>query len=450
MSLADCASTFARRGFLEGFYGKPWTTAQRREMIALMAAHGMNTYFYAPKDDPFHRECWDTLYYDAKLADLGDLVRYTQNCAVDFVYCIAPGLTMRFSVEECYANLLQKLAQVFQLGVRHFGLLLDDIPPELQDENDILQFGDTANAHAALVSKLHTDLLRWSTDIYFIVCPMQYHGRGHEDYIARFGSAIPPQVDIFWTGRNICAETLESEDAISFAKHTKHQPFYWDNYPVNDAEMFQEMHLGPITGRDQDLYAYSAGYACNGMEYFECCKIPFITIAAYLRDPKNYVPAVAWDRAMEEIIGGEFHKKLILFTEQLTTSCLKQQNGPRMVEATESAMTAHYFGETEKALAIMRSFCADLQETKSYLAKWKHPLVSELQKWIKKFNQYCDIFSLAVDCYANPAEKLIAGKLAKNMQAYNDSATVLTEFAFRAFVEKILERSGFDENSSDS
>ena len=44
--------SFQRRGYLEGFYGKPWTDAQRRDMIALMAAHGMNTYAYGAKDDP--------------------------------------------------------------------------------------------------------------------------------------------------------------------------------------------------------------------------------------------------------------------------------------------------------------------------------------------------------------------------------------------------------------
>ena len=31
-------------------------------MLNLMSFYGMNTYYYAPKDDPYHRDKWDELY----------------------------------------------------------------------------------------------------------------------------------------------------------------------------------------------------------------------------------------------------------------------------------------------------------------------------------------------------------------------------------------------------
>ena len=45
-------------GVVEGFFGRPWTHSQRLFVIRLIASLGMNTYIYAPKEDPRHREEW--------------------------------------------------------------------------------------------------------------------------------------------------------------------------------------------------------------------------------------------------------------------------------------------------------------------------------------------------------------------------------------------------------
>lgn len=47
---------FAERGYIEGFYGSPWSFETRKSTLKMMAEYGMNTYYYAPKDDPYHRE----------------------------------------------------------------------------------------------------------------------------------------------------------------------------------------------------------------------------------------------------------------------------------------------------------------------------------------------------------------------------------------------------------
>ena len=44
-------------GVIEGFYGEPWSLAERFELFDWMAAWGLNTYLYAPKDDLKHRTC---------------------------------------------------------------------------------------------------------------------------------------------------------------------------------------------------------------------------------------------------------------------------------------------------------------------------------------------------------------------------------------------------------
>ncbi|TGV13625.1 beta-N-acetylglucosaminidase, partial [Mesorhizobium sp. M00.F.Ca.ET.186.01.1.1] len=39
---------FAVRGVIEGFYGTPWTHAERLDMIDFLHRHDYNAYFYSP------------------------------------------------------------------------------------------------------------------------------------------------------------------------------------------------------------------------------------------------------------------------------------------------------------------------------------------------------------------------------------------------------------------
>lgn len=49
-------------GVVEGFYGMPWEVSQRHMLFATMVSLGLNAYMYAPKDDPYHRTFWRSLY----------------------------------------------------------------------------------------------------------------------------------------------------------------------------------------------------------------------------------------------------------------------------------------------------------------------------------------------------------------------------------------------------
>src|SRR5579875_607546 len=41
------------KGIVEGFYGKPWSQAERINMFTFMAHNHFSTYVYAPKDDRY-------------------------------------------------------------------------------------------------------------------------------------------------------------------------------------------------------------------------------------------------------------------------------------------------------------------------------------------------------------------------------------------------------------
>src|SRR3954465_7411283 len=145
------SSPFAVRGVIEGFYGPPWTHEQRLELLPLLAARGMNTVVYGPEDDLRVRPHWRQPGGGDDRQRIAALARVSASNGLTFVYCISPGLSIEYSSEADVAALLAKLESVAALGVSHFGLLLDDIPLELQHPRDRAAYRDLVEAHASLV-----------------------------------------------------------------------------------------------------------------------------------------------------------------------------------------------------------------------------------------------------------------------------------------------------------
>ena len=58
----DEAPKFKVRGYIEGFYGRPWSKETRKAMLEYAVSYGANTHYYAPKDDPYHRKLWREEY----------------------------------------------------------------------------------------------------------------------------------------------------------------------------------------------------------------------------------------------------------------------------------------------------------------------------------------------------------------------------------------------------
>lgn len=383
------APSFAVRGYIEGFYGTPWEQSKRLSVLSLMAQHAMNTYFYAPKDDPYHRKLWRKPYPENELNTLKELLSAAKENFVNFVWCIAPGLDIQYSSDKEFALLIDKINQLHDAGVSSFALLLDDISEELIFQEDKNIYSETVNAHVDLINKLYNELKKIDNGIHLTVCPTLYHGKGNEYYISKLGKNIPANVSLFWTGRDICSREITSLEAISFIENTHHKPLYWDNYPVNDMAMHFEMHLGPIIGRDKDLHKYSEGIIFNCMEYAECSKIPLITASDYLWNSEIYEPEKSWENAIKEVIGPEKSECFIAFADNLRISCLMDENAGRLKKL--------FFGKANKddiTNHINRMYSAVC------FLKTDTPICVELKNWSEKFFIACDIISLLLKYFS--------------------------------------------------
>ena len=428
---------FAKRGYIEGFYGNPWSHKNRRMMLELMSFYGMNTYYYAPKDDPYHRDKWDELYPEKELSQLSELSDFCKEKFVDFHFCIAPGLSMRYSSEEDFGKLVCKANQLYGIGIRNFGLLLDDIPENLYFEQDKVVFdGEAVNAHVYLSNKFYDYLKQLNPDCKLTVCPLQYHGKGDEYYISKLGQGLSGGINIFWTGKNICSQEITVREAVIFENSTNRKPLYWDNFPVNDAEMQNEMHIGYIDGRERDLYRYSEGVISNTMEYCLSSRIPLLTVCDYLWNPVAYNGYESWLKACE-IILGEQKDILMPFFDNLLTSCFKVENSPLLNACLNSAQQKFFGGDMFGAYADIAEYIEKLSVCCQHLETVDNPMLTELVPWANKQKIALELIISAVGILGDNSEENKA-KTRELLKKYLNHPKTLCDFSLQAFAERML------------
>src|SRR4051812_1673502 len=84
-------------GVVEGFYGKPWSRAERLELFGWMRDWGLKTYLYAPKDDLHHRAIWRQRYEPEQAEELRKLTAACREHGIRFIYALGPGLDLSYS-----------------------------------------------------------------------------------------------------------------------------------------------------------------------------------------------------------------------------------------------------------------------------------------------------------------------------------------------------------------
>jgi len=392
------AEAFALRGVIEGFYGPPWSHAVRQDMLHFLALHGFNAFFYAPKDDEYLRERWQEPHPYEQLHQLTELNQLASRLQLAFYYCLSPGLSMQYANQMHLELLLAKYQRMFAAGVRQFGLFFDDIPFELMHEGDRHRFAHLAEAHCYVTERVWQQLRNWSGENRLVVCPTAYFGMPADPYIAYLGANLPAGVEMFWTGRFVCSPFLTEGDALTFVQATGRKPLIWDNYPVNDLAMNNELHIGPLQHRDPRLYRYARGFVANAMELAESSKIPLITIADYLKTPETYEPLKSWERAVREVAGEADAQPFLRFADNVQSSFLQEQESPGLLEAFMRVRFHFFQGDTAQAVVILRELFREMEQTAHYLLERmeNQRLAAEVRRWVRKYLQWARVGQAAV------------------------------------------------------
>ena len=238
-------------GYIEGYYGKLLAWENRKLIIKSLSKNKMNTYFYAPKEDIYHRLCWRKKYNEKWRMDFKNFVQFGKLNDVQVIAGIAPGLDFNFkelkngfkSEKTDFQYLLKKATQLLKDGASSIALMLDDIPNNFKNKfgTDISE----GTYHAILANRLAKKL---EQNIFFV--PRIYADELIKDdpfYLRDLGRTLNNKIKIFYCGKDVVARTYKNYEKIK--KILSNEIIIWDNFYANDY-CPRRFFIGPTNGRE--------------------------------------------------------------------------------------------------------------------------------------------------------------------------------------------------------
>ncbi|XP_048486541.1 protein O-GlcNAcase isoform X2 [Plutella xylostella] len=289
-------------GVVEGFYGRPWTTEQRKDLFQKLKKWNADMYVYAPKDDYKHRAYWRELYTVEEAEHLTSLISAAKAQGITFCYALSPGLDITYSSQKEITTLKRKLEQVSQFGCTCFALLFDDIEPEMT-EADKQIFQTFAHAQVSITNETHQHLGRPR----FLLCPTQYCSTravptvSSSEYLTTLGTKLDRAVDIMWTGPKVISKTLTRECISEITAVLRRAPVIWDNLHANDYDQ-KRIFLGPYCGRSPELIPLLRGVLTNPNCEYNANLVAIYTLALWAgcsQDAPTHMDSVSWDIKLE-------------------------------------------------------------------------------------------------------------------------------------------------------
>jgi len=290
------------RGVVEGYYGIPWSNENIISYMEWGSRFKMNTFIYAPKDDPYHNSRWRDPYPQEELDKMKELIEAGVRTKVRFIYAIHPFMSNGINKENFDAEIkciTDKFQVMYDMGVRQFALLADDAVSETA-----LQV-KTINA---ITEWLHTKPGTYP----LVFCPQAYFGMpgaaafnpfrdGTTITIGGVQQAVPAvadEVEIMHTGGAIIGNVDDSVPQ-TFREVSGRYPYFWLNWPVND---YTDSTL--FLGKAEMLKGtapYLNGLVSNPMCEAQLSKIGLFQVADYAWNIAAFDADTSWKASFANV-----------------------------------------------------------------------------------------------------------------------------------------------------
>jgi hypothetical protein len=361
----------AWRGVLEGFYGAPFSEADRLDLVRWCGERGIEDYVYSPKGDPLLRDAWrEPLPADTHLTRLVDACR---KAGVRLSVCVSPGLD--WQGEPDHAPLVAKLQSLVDLGVEQVGIAWDDVARG---------GAELGASHAAGVSAA---VLALPAGTLRATCPTDYAACTATSYLRAFADGLPGGVEVFWTGPAIVSPHIPVDEVRALSSSLGRTLVLADNFPVCDGPMSGVLHLGPPPVRDAALPSAVGGLLLNLMEQSRASRIG---VDAYLRwwaDPTSD-PVDCWRAALADVPGIE------PFARACRSWLTSPDPDPELLGWAEAALEGD---DTRLSEWLARGCRSELA------ADWQ----AELEPWLQAWEWQAFVINAALEARRAPADKRV-------------------------------------------
>ncbi len=373
------------RGLVEGYYGNPYSDADRKSLHEFFGRTKMNVYIYGPKDDPYHRDRWREDYPAAEAARLSELAAVAAKHKVRFVWALHPGGDIQWNDADFKAS-INKLEKMYALGIRAFSIFFDDINGAEQSKGD---------KQAEYLNYLNENFVKKHTDVApIIMCPTQYNKAytgGNDTYLNALGNTLDKETHIMWTGNSV-VDMIGKGDMEWVNARIKRNAYIWLNYPVTDY-CRDHILMGPTFGNDLDIAPLLGGFVSNPMEYAEASKVSLYSIGDYCWNMEAYDADASWESALEYLMPEET-EEFRLFCENNVdlgnnVHGLRRTNeSPTFVEVKKNFDNLMNQGKTAEAVEGMREHFKLMGEAATTLMASKHnpALTTEITPWCQVMN----------------------------------------------------------------
>lgn len=289
-------------GVIEGYFGRPWSHEDRKQVLSRLRELGFSWFHHAPKADAYLRRCWREPHPAAALAELTDLAAHCRSLGMRFGLGLSPYELYRDLSDAGIKDFVAKIRTLDDIGIDDLAILFDDTRGDVSD----LAAREAEIVHTALA---HTRASR------VLMCPTYYSddrmldvvfGERPPCYLDELGRRLDPRVGVYWTGEEICARQFSPGHLARVAEALRRKPTLWDNYPVNDGpRMSRFLHLRAFTGRPDSIAPHIAAHAINPSLQAYLSLIPAATLVASYREGSAYRYMHAFRAAARDLAGSE-------------------------------------------------------------------------------------------------------------------------------------------------
>lgn len=414
------------RGIVEGFYGRPYTVENRLSLLDFCKRYKMNVYVYGPKSDPYHLGKWRE-EYPATLTereryfglitqdDVRQIATKAQACHVDFVWAAHPalengiGFGSNADVDRGVNDILDKFEHMHQLGVRSFGIFIDDMNyTPAGDKQAYL----ADQAQKKLVEKFNgagTPDKDKVTPLFFV--PTAYALNYGASYTLTSLKTVDQDVVIAFTGYD-CFSNIRGSACQDMANRVGRNAVMWWNNPVND-DHDDRIYMREVTCHwtieDKDPIPSLHGLIMNPMCQGQASKVALFGGADYSWNPAKFNTKTNWEAFFGSVFVGDDELGEALKTFALSSNSLVEEESLRQLyESFKTNYSKEQLPQvSDELLQEMQKIneaCSVLETMKESDNKDYALLYEDIRCWVAKLKSMTGIISKSLSLMKNEGD----------------------------------------------